>query len=93
LFIFLRPFPDLDLESRSGISVYLSRGLLVKLKDTILSKMKEQENWGKQSKATDEEFAFEKIVHMCKKINNVLAEIESSTIKQYSSCPKTLQSW
>ncbi len=29
-FIFLRPFPDLDLESRSGISVYLSRGSLVK---------------------------------------------------------------
>jgi hypothetical protein len=29
-FIFLRPFPDLDLESRSGISVYLSRGFLRK---------------------------------------------------------------
>jgi hypothetical protein len=27
---FSRPFPDLDLESRSRISVYLSRGSLVK---------------------------------------------------------------
>jgi hypothetical protein len=29
-FIFLRPFPDLDLESPSMISVYLNRGSLVK---------------------------------------------------------------
>ena len=29
-YIFLRAFPDLDLESRSGILVYLIRGSLVK---------------------------------------------------------------
>ena len=46
-----------------------------------------------EKKIADDDFARREIFDMCQNINAVLAQIDCSSEKHYSSCQKTVQGW